>query len=276
MKLTLDILISTYNDGIQRVPEILLPPIEGIGYVVSMQYTEDQYLAMIPPVLKKREDVRLCFLEGLGLSANRNNTLRHTKADICMLADDDVRYTAEDLQTVRDYFESHADVDVALWQAEVVDGEALKRYPSGSICFSKERVRGYYPSSIEISFRRKSLIKSDLFDVRLGIGSEKTLFGEEEAWVERLRRRGKKIMFEPVTVVKTTCTPKSAKCAYDDERYWFTKGAAMRALVSGRIMPHVVRMVLSEFLRHGVNPFFSFDNIIEGIRYMQRTERLKR
>lgn len=273
--LSIDILISTYNDGICGVSEILLPPREGVGYVVSMQYTEERFLSQIPVKLNKRKDVKLCFLEGVGLSANRNNALRNSNADICILADDDVRYKAEDIDEIRRFFAEHSDVDVAIWQAKILsENRPIKSYPDYIFDYSTERPKGYYPSSIEISFRRKSVSKADKFDVRLGIGSENTLFGEEEVWIETLRRKGKKIVYVPKVVVGTIDVPRSSSANYSNPKYWFTKGAALCKLTEGRIMPHIMKLVLSEFIRHGVNPFFSYRHIINGVVYIQRTERL--
>ena len=52
--MTIDILICTIDNGIKRIPHMLMPPQEGISYVVSMQYTDKAYLDLIPDVLKER------------------------------------------------------------------------------------------------------------------------------------------------------------------------------------------------------------------------------
>ena len=49
--MSIDILICTIDHGIQNVPGVLLEPMPGVRYVVSMQYTDSQYLDDIPSVL---------------------------------------------------------------------------------------------------------------------------------------------------------------------------------------------------------------------------------
>jgi hypothetical protein len=80
--MTLDILICTIDEGILRVPEVLMSPRGDVRYVVSMQWTspragrkdeevEESLLEQVPEVLREREDVTLTFLEGKGLSREK-------------------------------------------------------------------------------------------------------------------------------------------------------------------------------------------------------------
>ena len=89
----LSLLICTINDRIAAVPEMLLPYDEQLCYVVSMQYTDDLFLAQIPPVLYERKDVFIYPYFGAGLSANRNHALKHCTTELAVIADDDVRYS---------------------------------------------------------------------------------------------------------------------------------------------------------------------------------------
>ena len=96
----LQVLICTHNEGILEVPSILLPEAEGEGYVVSMQFSEYRYLELIPSVLRRRPDVSLHTIEGIGLAANRNHAIAQASAEICVVADDDVRYTLDKLRRI--------------------------------------------------------------------------------------------------------------------------------------------------------------------------------
>ena len=50
------------------------------------------------------------------MSRNRNNCLRHATADLCLIGDDDCRYTHEQLQAVINTFEQNPNVDIATFQ----------------------------------------------------------------------------------------------------------------------------------------------------------------
>ena len=93
--MTLDILICSLNKGIVRVQDVLLPPQEGVHYVISYQYTDERYLELIPQNLTTRSDVSLYKYKGQGLSANRNLALDKATGDIIMYADDDARLLPE-------------------------------------------------------------------------------------------------------------------------------------------------------------------------------------
>lgn len=90
-KLTLQVAIPTHApEGISRIERVLLPPREGVGYVVSWQ---DHRNARIPDAVAARDDVEVLRFDGRGLSANRNNALEHCRADIILIGDDDLVYT---------------------------------------------------------------------------------------------------------------------------------------------------------------------------------------
>ena len=87
--MTLDILICSYNKGIVRIDDILLPPQENLHYIISYQYTDERYLDLIPELIKTRSDVTIYKYNGKGLSANRNLAMEKSNADLFMFADDD-------------------------------------------------------------------------------------------------------------------------------------------------------------------------------------------
>ena len=148
--MTLDILICTIDEGIEKVPDVLMSPRDDVRYVVSMQWTgtraesdscaddevermEERLLERVPKVLREREDVVLTFLKGRGLSRNRNHALAHATADVVLIADDDNRYTAESIGNVFDAYEQHPEVDVIHFQALGLDGKPLHAYPASYV-----------------------------------------------------------------------------------------------------------------------------------------------
>lgn len=122
---TLDILICTLNEGINKVASVLLPQQEGVRYVVSWQ--QDGYQCDIPLALL-RSDVTVVTLPGRGLSRNRNNAIAHSTADICLIADDDVAYTPDAFRAVIDTFEGNPHLDVATFRSQSeFEKEAVSR-----------------------------------------------------------------------------------------------------------------------------------------------------
>lgn len=195
--MTLEILISTLDEGINNIPAMLLEPCDGIGYLVSWQHSDGVTIAM--PEQLKRYDVKVYDLAGRGLSRNRNNCLRYASADLCLIADDDCQYTHEQLQAVIDTFEQHPEVDIATFKFE---GEgSSKFYPKESFNLSSFP-KGFFISSIEITFRRESIQGKIEFNENFGLGAEVLHCGEEHIFIQDAISNGLTCRFFPITIVK--------------------------------------------------------------------------
>lgn len=62
--MTLQLLICTFNDGIKRIPDLLLPPIDGVEYLVSWQQADDFTPHELPEEIADRSDVEVTTLPG--------------------------------------------------------------------------------------------------------------------------------------------------------------------------------------------------------------------
>lgn len=156
------ILICTLNDRIESVPAMLLRERSDVQYVVSFQYTDDMFLDMIPSMLQEREDVTILLYPSTGLSANRNNSLRHCATPLAIISDDDTRYTDESIDRVLATFERDESLDIL-------------HFSDGRIAC---RMTAQLPS----------------FDTRFGLGSEYLSCGEEEVFLHQAKTYGQRIL----------------------------------------------------------------------------------
>lgn len=188
----IEILICTIDKGIERVPCVLMPPMEGVGYVLSVQTTGRYTADMLPKALAQRHDVCITYVRGCGLSRNRNNALAHAKAPIVIVADDDNRYLPSYIDTVRRAFAENPDADILHFQAETPDGKPLHEYPSDWVC------------SVEIAMRRERVQAAGVkFDERFGLGSRCLCAGEEDVFLCDACRAGLKVGYVPEVMVRT-------------------------------------------------------------------------
>ncbi|MBR1882238.1 MAG: glycosyltransferase [Muribaculaceae bacterium] len=196
--MTLQLLISTIDEGITQVAQMLLPAHPAVSYVVSWQHSGGGECTL--PETLRRGDVEVLHLSGRGLSRNRNNALRHATADVCLIADDDCRYTIEGLLAVLRTFADDARLDLASFKMQNAS-EATKEYPLHS-CSLRQVPRGYYPSSVEIAFRRQSVQGRLRFNENFGLGAPVFHCSEEEIFVHDALSLGLQCHFYPIIVVE--------------------------------------------------------------------------
>lgn len=198
-----EFLICTIDEGIVNVPEMLLPPLPRVKYLVSWQHSGKDAASAhveVPALLRCRQDVRVVELNGAGLSRNRNNALRHADGDLLIIADDDCRYSAEAIDCIRENFLRHPDAGIIQFQGMSYEGEPLHDYPDRPYDY-RHRPRYTYVSSCELVLRRRTL-GNLRFDERFGIGTYLAC-GEEELFVYHASRMQLPVYYEPFPIVRT-------------------------------------------------------------------------
>lgn len=196
--MTLDVLICTCrNDGIERVARMALPEVDGVRYVVSWQLPERRFSVELPEALQ-RKDISVYVTDSIGLSRNRNNAMSHAVADICLIADDDLNYTEEQLLAVKTTFEQDEALDIAAFKYECsADG---KMYPKEE-CDLRRMCKGWYLTSFELAFRRRSI--GDLrFNELFGLGASVLEAGEESVFLYSALKRGLRGRFFPIVITR--------------------------------------------------------------------------
>lgn len=183
----LNILISTYNDGIEQVRNVLLDYRDDVTYIVTHQYTDSVY-KYIPEELK-REDIFVYQIEGKGVTKSRNKAIKLANGEIGLFSDDDVTYTNQYIDTVINYFKRDDSLDVALFKIKTPEGyPEYKKYPQTAL---KLKTLPFDVGTIEISFRVKSIKSSNvLFDERFGAGQEKLIGADESIFISDCLKKG--------------------------------------------------------------------------------------
>lgn len=197
MAAKLEVLICTFGeDGLDRVAAMGLPRVDGVGYLVSWQ-KGSRGVSVARPQGLMRDDVKVYVSPTVGLSRNRNAALSHATGDICLVADDDLRYTAAGLRAVMDAFDRRPDMDVAAFMYRS-EGDA-KAYPRQECDLTRRIPKGWFLTSFELAFRRCS-IGSLRWNELLGIGAPVLSAGEEELLLWQMRQRGLRCRFIPETI----------------------------------------------------------------------------
>lgn len=191
---TFDFAIATHRpEGIERVSSMLLPPTEGVRYVVSWQNHGD---APVPEDIALRDDVEVHRFEERGLSKNRNNALKYCKGDIIVSTDDDLIYYPEGLRQLRIAFQQQSDLDFATFRS---DHGNMDKFPSEQVDLKGRLPKKYYAASFEIAFRRSTAGNLRFAD-EFGLGSPMFHCGDDEIFLLTAMRAGYRCRFLPITV----------------------------------------------------------------------------
>lgn len=188
--MTLDVVIATYKpEGIHRVENMNLPLIPGIRYIISWQAHQN---VAIPEKLN-RNDILILRSESIGLSANRNNAILHSTADIIYIADDDIEIFHDTFINILNRFSQYPDTDVATFMLKETNPE---HYPKEIADLGFYLPKNYNILSYCMAFRSK--VKNILlFNTTFGINSGVFESGEDELFHLQARKKGLKCRFFP-------------------------------------------------------------------------------
>lgn len=199
---TLEVLICTIDDGIEQAMNVVLPePIEGVRWLIAWQMPPTEKKPLVQPLLE-RDDVTVITSRTVGLCRNRNIALRHATQDVCIIADDDLAYTPEDLKKIQTAYDKRAEADMILfkYRSKICPKESYPKRERDLTGF--HRIHNYFPLSIEITFRRESILKSGItFNEEMGLGADYVCAGEESIFLRDALRAGLNCRFVPEYIV---------------------------------------------------------------------------
>ncbi len=227
MKNRLYILISTIDERILSLSNLLLPPKEGVKYVVSHQLTKepDSETEEFVEKLGERSDILYSGIEGKGVAKNRNNALKYVDpGSICFICDDDVTFCDGAFEQILKAFSTTPDADLITFK---IRNRATKRdfkpYPERAMVHNSRSLSGV--GATEIAFRSDSVFGSGvLFDDCFGPGAKDYPTGEDYIFVMDLYSRGYTLCFKPIAIVshpeKSTGTDWSRRVVFGKGAVW--------------------------------------------------------
>lgn len=159
-----------------------------------------------------------------GLTRSRNQAIETSKADICLLCDDDEHFVADYEQTILNAYRDLPDADVII--VKMLDRPAS---------FPDRIMRLKFPqimkvSSWQISFRREGLMRSGVrFDELLGAGTGNGA-EEELKFLLDCQRAHLKIYYVPIAVASVGQTESTWFQGFTEE-FFINRGATTRYIL---------------------------------------------
>lgn len=157
-----------------------------------------------------------------GVGINRNTALMYASAEICLFADDDVKYVDNVEQLVLGEFDAHPDADVFIFNLDTDDtSRPQKKYSQTKKCSRFCRMPW---GGVRIAVRLSSLRKANVWFTTLFGGGCLFPSGEDSLWLTDARRKGLTFYVSKETI-GTVSFENSTWFSGADERFYRGKGA---------------------------------------------------
>jgi len=157
-----------------------------------------------------------------GLSVSRNTAIEHARGEFCLIADDDELFENDYEAQISKTFDQHSDCDVIAFR---IKGSTM-RTPSKACRIGY--LKALRISSLQIAFRRESIVKAGIrFDEQMGSGTGHGA-GEEEKFLYDCLRKGLRIHYVPITIATLQNRHSSGWFKGFTPRYFFNRGWATR------------------------------------------------
>lgn len=212
---TVQVLISTMN---QIDPRKLASKMGISEYVIINQITQD---IKIPKDISTDKSI-IVSLKEKGLSRSRNKAILYSSADICAIADDDMKYVDKYEKILIDGYMKYPDADIIAFYVVSEDPRQCKaKLKEGRLSLLKTMKI----ASVNITFRRQSIVHSNIkFDETFGTGTANYM-GEENIFLFDCYRKGLKIYYIPISI---------AELVYSHST-WFSGINKIYFIVKGRV-----------------------------------------
>lgn len=174
----------------------------------------------------KDKNIKFLSNNQRGLSKSRNQALLYASGDICLIADDDIRYVDNYEEIVIDAFKKVPNADVIIFNTNMINYKGkIKRNDTEKIR-KAPKYKNY--GSVRIAFKRDVFLKNNIwFNVFFGAGG---MFGsgEETLVIRELNRKGLKIYEYPMIIADVDYSTSTWFEGYND-KYFYNKGAFLCA-----------------------------------------------
>lgn len=175
------------------------------------------------------EDPSTINLFKSGLSLSRNCALKNSSSDICLISDDDLMYEPNFDKKIIEVFEKYPRADIITFKILKESGVEFKNYKKKPFYHNMKSVMRV--ASVEIAFRRASIINDLEFDERFGLGAQFPS-SEENIFLTDALKKGKTILFYPLVIA--THPDVSSGSNYQNPRLAKAKGAMLYRIFSSK------------------------------------------
>ncbi|MBE5763144.1 MAG: hypothetical protein E7338_02855 [Clostridiales bacterium] len=162
-----------------------------------------------------------------GVGLNRNNTLMRANCDVCLFADDDMKYVNGYPKIIEATFESYPKADIIVFN--VIERKKSKRYVIKSV----KKVRFYNfmrYGAVRIAARLSSIKENAIYFNECFGGGAEYRHGEDTLFLAECLKKGLNIVAVPIEIAELTEERASTWDVGFDEKYFKDQGKLYKVL----------------------------------------------
>lgn len=171
--------------------------------------------------------IRMYSYNERGIGKSRNKALMLSEADICLIADDDVKYRDDYEEIILNEFKKNSDADLIIFDFFILEEDGYRPYRNKNKKLNQLNFMKH--GGPKIAFRRDSIIKKNIFFSLLFGGGAKYGSGEDTLFLKECLSSGLKV-YETETNIGEIDNRDSTWFAGYNEKYFYDKGALYKAL----------------------------------------------
>lgn len=210
---------------------------------------------------------RLYTYNEKGLSLSRNRALLHSKAEICLITDDDLRLESDYADIISRSFKENPNADVIIFAFRHTDGK-IKKLPKGRV-----RLLGSMrASSVQIAFRIDSIINSGIsFDQNFGTGS-KFYMGEENIFLADCLANNLIIYSDP-KVILSLGESESTWSRKRNQNFFYIRGRVFYRMTTRLAIPLAIQFAIRKAGRskNSISILAAIKASLRGVRDQSKT-----
>lgn len=203
-----------------------------------------------------------------GVGRNRNTVIEHSGGDICIFADDDMRFVDGYPQIMEKAVHLAPDADIWLFNV-------IKKRPSGYVHHKVMRIGRFnferYGAS-RIAIRRESILRAGIrFDLRFGGGTQYGS-GEDTLFLKACLDKGLKIMAVPLCLAEIDQGAQSTWFQGYNDKFFYDKGVLYQALHPRLAALYIVRFAVKYRKKYEAQyrPWAALKMMLRGMREFSR------
>lgn len=156
-----------------------------------------------------------------GLSKSRNHAINKSQFDICVIADDDMRYVDGFEKIIFEAFNNFPNADIiAFYVSSDNPNNKKNKLKYGKI----NKLNSLKIQSVQLAFKKKSIVNNGiLFDEKFGAGTD-LYMGEENIFIFDCIKKGLNIYSYPVEIAKLDNSESTWFEGYN-KKFFVVKGA---------------------------------------------------